>query len=112
MHSLFYEQRRAEIEQLRLAFAALPDSQYAIVPQPVIPQTYVAAGQPIFSGHEIQERPYLITSGEALILRDGYPIDLVEEGELLDQAMWPETTIVALSGCTFVQLPMVLHELT
>ncbi|MEZ4684281.1 MAG: hypothetical protein R2932_59725 [Caldilineaceae bacterium] len=41
---------------------------------------------------------YLVTDGEAVILRNGRPIDLVECDEVLDMMFWPNSTVMALSA--------------
>ncbi len=102
MHPMSHAYHEEQIERLREAFAP-----FIPVTSPVVPKLYVAAGQPIFSGHEIEEQTYLVTSGEIVILRDGQPVDLLEEDELLDLRLWPGTTAMALSGCTLVALSAV-----
>ena len=99
MHPMSYDYHEAQIERLAAAFAP-----FARTTPVVVPKLYVAAGHPIFSGHEVEAEAYLVTSGEVLISRNGHPIDLIEEGELLDLSLWPSATAVALSGCTLVTL--------
>ena len=99
MYPMSHAYHQEQIERLRAAFAPFIPAQCAVVPK-----LYIAAGQPIFSGHEVEEQPYLVTSGEVLILRNGRPVDLIEEGELLDLTLWPGTMAMALSSCVLVAL--------
>jgi hypothetical protein len=61
-------------------------------------------GQQLFTEPALDEQSYLMISGELLILRDGRPVDLVEAGDLLERALWPGTTAIALTACTFEPL--------
>ena len=101
MQSMPHEYHETQIARLAMAFAP-----FAQTKQAVVPKIYIAAGQPIYSGHELEEWSYVVTSGEVLILRDERPIDLVEAGELLDLTLWPGTTAVALSSCTLEVIQM------
>ncbi len=100
MYPMSHAYHQAQVERLRAAFAPFMPATYGIEPK-----LYVAAGQPIFSGHEIETHAYLVTSGEIVILRNGRPVDLLEAGELLDLTLWPGTRVMALSACTLVALP-------
>ncbi len=99
MYPMSHAYHQEQIERLRAAFAP-----FFPATTPLVPKMYVAAGQPIFSGHEIEAQTYLVTSGEIVILRNGQPVDLLEEDELLDLRLWPGTTAKALSSCTLVPL--------
>lgn len=104
MHPMSHAYHQEQIERLRTAFAPfLPATS------PIVPKLYVAAGQPIFSGHEIEEQTYLVTSGEILMLRNGQPVDLLEADELLDLRLWPGTTAMALSSCTLIPLAKIVQ---
>ncbi len=82
---------------------------------PVLPETVPASvrrplrlqkGEQLFTESALGEQRYLMTSGELLILRNGRPVDLVEAGELLEHALWPDTTAVALTACAFEPVAM------
>lgn len=66
------------------------------------PEVYIAKGQPFFTIGYAEKQNYRVTGGEVIILRNGWPIDLVECGEELDMMLRPNTTAMALSDCTLV----------
>lgn len=89
-----------QIKQLTSAFSLFTAKHPKALPPTPVPTLYVAAGQPIFSGHEPTSKMYLVTSGEVLMLRNERPVDLLERGDLLDLQIWPNATAVALHDCT------------
>ncbi|MEZ4614217.1 MAG: hypothetical protein R2867_01700 [Caldilineaceae bacterium] len=99
MYPMSHEYHEAQIERLAVAFAPFARPQHVMVPK-----LYIAGGEPIFSGHESESTAYLVTSGEVVILRSGRPVDLIEEGEIVDLALWPGTTAMALTPCTLLAL--------
>lgn len=99
MHPMSHAYHEEQIERFSAAFAPF----HQTLPL-VIPKLYVAAGEPIFSSHEHGDHSYLITSGEVVILRDGFPVDLLEEDETIDLALWPDTVALAHRSCTLVPL--------
>ena len=101
MYPTSHEYHLQQIERLTTAFATIPTQKQS---SSVTPTTYIAAGEPIFSGHESTAKPYLVTSGEILILRNGQPVDLLEPGDLLDLHIWADATAVALNSCTLTAL--------
>lgn len=102
MHPMSHEYHEAQVERLLAAFAPFARLRHAMTPK-----LYVAAGERIFAGYEPAERRYLVTRGEVVISRDGWPVDLVEEGEIVDLNLWPGTSAVARRASTLVLLPTV-----
>lgn len=64
----------------------------------------VSRGSHIFDKHSPAPRPYTVTAGEVMILRNGHLVDLVEAGELLDPRIWQGATAVARTDCTLALL--------
>ncbi|MCB0063277.1 MAG: hypothetical protein KDE19_14250 [Caldilineaceae bacterium] len=102
MHPMSHEYHTAQVERLLAAF-----TPFARLSQAMLPKLYLAAGERVFAGYEPAERRYLVINGEVVIFRDGWPVDLVEEGEIVDLHLWPGTTAVARRSSTLVLLPTI-----
>lgn len=101
MYPTPHDYHLSQIERLTAAFATVAPHQQKDTESVTI---YVAAGEPIFSGHEPESNAYIVTSGEVLMFRYGCPVDLLEAGELLDLRIWRDAMAVALKNCTLVRV--------
>lgn len=106
MHPMPYEYHEVQLERFTAAFATIAPERLAVVPK-----LFIAAGQPIVSRYDVRNQAYLITSGEVVILRDGQPVDLLEEDELLDLTLLPETVAIAHRSCTLIPMATIRHPL-
>ena len=106
MHPMPYEYHELQLERFTAAFSTIAPERISIVPK-----LYIAAGEPIVSRYDLCNQAYLITSGEVIILRDGQPVDLLEEDELLDLAFLPETVAIAHRSCTLIPMATIRHPL-
>ena len=88
------------------AAAGGPGSLTTIVGEPVSKASqrerfrWVRRGTRIFDASGPYVRIYRVAAGEVLILRGGWPVDLVEAGEMLDPRMWQDATAIAYTDCT------------
>ena len=59
-------------------------------------------GQIVFNSRCDGVRPYMVASGEVIIVRDGSVVDIVEQGEALDPCIWNQAIGVAWTDCRLV----------
>ncbi len=77
-----------------------------IIPMPVhvahrdnMRRRHIPQGRRIFGESKQLKGTYLIAKGEAMIIKDGYIVDFVERGEVLDSRIWSDATAVAYTDC-------------
>ena len=51
-----------------------------------------------------KQRSYLVLNGEVLVISRGRPVDLIEQGEVVDTRFWPGAEYLATIGCKVVPL--------
>ena len=61
-------------------------------------------GQIIGNEQGLAGQVYEVIAGEVVIISNGQTVDLVEAGELLDDAIWPDATIVAWTDCVLMSV--------
>ena len=64
-----------------------------------IRRRFIRQGRRIF-GESVQlNGAYVVARGAAMIVRNGFIVDFVEAGELLDSRIWQNATAVAYTDC-------------
>ena len=63
------------------------------------PASTYEQGETIMQMMGLENRAFIVTSGEVVIMQSGRPVDLIEAGEYFDESIWLGAEAVALTAC-------------